>query len=388
LEHTGKRSASVSDEVEEALERARAFLDGGGQARLARAFPPLLRRLTREHAPPEIGEASFAAALGLTPEEALRHEPYHPLALAAWAEPAQSIPSAERAEVVLLAPHWSELHIGFRRRVTRFLAAGHAVVVLAPARVPMVADRFAREIASAGLPEGALQVLFAEGQELLWSALERGGFDLLAASGHRELEQLLARRLELGVAPRATRSGFGAGVLEPQPARLAFEHLTRSDFHVHVDDDPLERASAAAALALGRSEALSGQLPGHVGRIECHPRLFSAFTAALLAILESSPAHTEPLPPLDPDLPRELERVRELGLDEGATLIAEGGPASREEDAWGNLFPLVFTNLEPSMRLARLERPMPVLLLQRELPEGPSLAGISLPRASVEEPGS
>jgi hypothetical protein len=85
---------------------------------------------------------------------------------------------------------------------------------------------------------------------------------------------------------------------------------------------------------------------------------------------------------------RELERVRELGLDEGATLIAEGGPASRVENEWGNLFPLVFTNVEPGMRLARLERPMPVLLLQRELPAAAPLEGIALPPVRVEEPAS
>ncbi len=388
-ESLGRWPRAEIEDLERALERARDVLDRGRAAEISRAARAAITRLAREQPQPDGRDLEFAAALGLEASEAQRHQPYDPLALSAWSEPATAPHVHEDAAVVLLVSHWSELHVSFRRRLARLLVAGHAVVVLAPARVPMIAERFARELAGAGLPSGALEVLFMEGQEILWQALERGGFDRLAAAGHRELEQVLAQRLGSGAPTRAAFTGFGAGVVEPAAGvRLAFELLGRSDFHVHADDDPLERAGAAAALALGRSEALSGQLPGQVGRISCHPRRFSAFTAALLAILENSPAFADPLPPFDPDLSRELERVRELGLDEGATLIVEGGPASREDRGWGRLFPLVFTNVEPGMRLARLERPMPVLLLQRELPAGPPPGGIVLPLARVEESGT
>ncbi len=363
-----------------ALDRANEFLEHDGAARVQSALAGILQRLSQPQPAPPTGDPLLARALGLEPAEAARHDPYDPLGLRAWTEAAAPA-SAERPEVALHAPHWSQLDVGFRRAVVRSLAAGRAVVVIAPERVPMIAERFARELAELGLPDGALVVLHATGEELLWRALEHPGFDVLVAAGHRELETRLRSRLLAAGGTGSARSAFGAGVHEPSRVRLEFEALGRADVHVHSDDDPRERAEAAAMLALGRSEALSGQLPGHVGRILCHPRRFAELTRALLALLESSPAFTNPLPPFDPDLPAQLERARELGLDEGATLILEGKPPSPAAGRWGRLFPLVFTNIEPGMRLAAPRRPMPLLLLSREpvalagIPFGPGELG-------------
>jgi hypothetical protein len=359
----------------EALAGAREFQRRGGGALLRRSLASVVDRLGEHHPPPTSGDPALAAALGLSPAEALRHDPYHPLGWTQWSECA-SVPLPERDEVALCVPHWGQLDVAFRCTLVQLLAAGRSVVVLAPERLPMPAERAARELARAGLPDGAVHVLVAS-DELVWRAVEQGGFDVIAAAGHASLETRLRARLASGGAgpSRGSRAPFGAGVVDAMLPALEFERVRSADVHVHVDDDPRERAEAAALLALGRAESLSGQLPGRVGRIRCHPRRFSQLTTALLALLESSPAFAHPLPPFEPEARAELERARELGLDEGATLILEGSRVSSDDDGWGKLFPLVFTNVEPGMRLARLERPMPLLLLLREPAAGEPAGG-------------
>jgi hypothetical protein len=61
-----------------------------------------------------------------------------------------------------------------------------------------------------------------------------------------------------------------------------------------------------------------------------------------------------------------LGAARDLGLDEGATLIHEdAGVGSRRAGGGAILVRLVFTNVEPHMRVAALRRPMPLLSILR-----------------------
>jgi aldehyde dehydrogenase (NAD+) len=314
----------------------------------------------------------LAAALAREPHEVERHLPRSSRARRRWlGAPLRA--STTPPGIVLLLTHWSLLHAGLRRRVLQHLFTGSAVIVLDSPRVPMIAQSFARELEQVGLPPGALAVLHDDGRDLLSATLARGGFDVLHAVGHAEDEERLARALGASVLPTGTRPPFGAGVLVGGGPELRFELLRKGEVIVHLDDDPAERAEAVALAALGRAETLGGQLPGQQGRVRCHPRRLSEFTEALLAVLDGDPALADLPPALDPDLPQALLAVRQLGLDEGATLIHEGRPGpdsdSRGPKRNATLSPLVFTNVEPGMRIAALERPMPLLLLSREGPE-------------------
>ena len=112
---------------------------------------------------------------------------------------------------------------------------------------------------------------------------------------------------------------------------------------------------------------MSGQLPGQVGLVTVDPRRLSAFTEELLAALEVEHVAEPCLPFVDRGLGALLEGQRDLGLDEGATLIHEGlMSGSRPSGQSAKLARLIFTNVEPRMRLLASSRPAPILLLVRE----------------------
>jgi acyl-CoA reductase-like NAD-dependent aldehyde dehydrogenase len=279
---------------------------------------------------------------------------------------------------LLLESHWSELFAPLGRRLFAALAAGRPAVVIGAARLPMIADRFAAVLQAAGLDAGALAVLHDDGDTALRAALAGGGFCALRATGRADHLARLARAAD----DPATAPGFaafGAGVLERPATVLCLGTPERARARVESDDDPVPRAREVAARSFGRVECLSGQGAGQVGMVEVAPRLLSRFTAALLDCLDArgpdAPGGFDrPLPFLEHDLADDLVAARELGLDEGATLIHEGtasdSPSGRRE---ARLVRLVFTNVEPDMRVLGLERPMPLLCLMRGsdgLPEG------------------
>jgi acyl-CoA reductase-like NAD-dependent aldehyde dehydrogenase len=126
---------------------------------------------------------------------------------------------------------------------------------------------------------------------------------------------------------------------------------------VGLEDDPTSAAALVIATGFGRSRALSGQAPGQTGRVLCHERVFSRFTAALLAALDTDRDVSRPIPPVDERARAYAVRVRDLGIDEGATLLHP-----RSFDVSG---PIVFTNVDPFSRVAGLSRPAPCVCLMR-----------------------
>lgn len=263
--------------------------------------------------------------------------------------------------LALVRVHWSELYAGLARELVPLFAAGASAVVLSDPTVPELAELFAGALATAGLPAAALAVLHADHDELVRAAVDGDTFDSVRLVG---LEPLGARVERW----RAAGGGahFGAGVVARERAtRVEFRAPGSSTARVRRDDDPRARAHEVLRAALGRAASLSGQRAGQIGRVVCHPRAFSAFTGELLRILRSEREYREPLPFLDPDLAGHVRRARELGLDEGATLIHEGPDevacASGSAAGW-----IVFTNVEPHMRIASLTRPAPLLSLMRE----------------------
>ena len=148
---------------------------------------------------------------------------------------------------------------------------------------------------------------------------------------------------------------------------LVFTRLASRREFVRYDDDPASRAREIARDAFGSSQTMSGQLPGQVGLVTVDARRLSAFTEELLTALEVEELAEPCVPFLDRGLGALLEGQRDLGLDEGATLIHEGFmPGSRGSGPSAKLARLIFTNVEPRLRLCANSRPAPILLLVRD----------------------
>lgn len=194
---------------------------------------------------------------------------------------------------------------------------------------------------------------------------------------------------------RSRRARFGAGIDVRRGPELDLCVLRNASILVGQASDPAACAREVVERAFGRAQSLFGQRPGSIGRVLCHERQFSRFTAELLAEIERDHDATRPLAAREIATLDHLRRAQELGLDEGATLLcsressvqsaaaqrrshardpapdvapvsrAPGSAPSREPRPEAMLWPAVFTNVEEHMRIAWLGRPAPFLCLMR-----------------------
>ena len=255
--------------------------------------------------------------------------------------------------------HWSDFAGGLAARLAARLVAGATAVVVADPALPHAPLALARAAREAELPAGVVNVLFDDVGAALREAL---GFPGLAWARLRGPWRALKR----------LRQHTG-----PFPAQWRVWPVTNATHRIAEDADPAAEAALVLEKAIARSSTLSGQLPGQVGRVVCHQRLFSRFSEELLRSLEAAPDARRPVPAIDGDLPEHVRRAWALGLDEGATPIFGGEPPGRPAAPAGEpdgepggrapraVPPVVFTNVEPGQRLARLGRPAPVLTLIR-----------------------
>ena len=268
-------------------------------------------------------------------------------------------PPAPGAGVTLMQFAWCDPRL--HRSVAGELAAGRAVLLLSDGPLPAIAEGVARHLLGAGIAPRALALVHDDGDTALRAACADPRVDrvLLTCSEARRAERLA------WATGLAGRSGFGAGVRELAAPDVHVDGLRPCTARVLAGEDPQARAVEIAEAAFGRATALSGQAFGQVGRVLVHPHQLSRFTAALLSTLEAQALVDPPLVPLERSLVHDLEQVRGQGLDEGATLIHEVTHGSRRASSGGRIARLVFTNVEPHMRLWGLARPLPVLLLSR-----------------------
>lgn len=262
--------------------------------------------------------------------------------------------------VAVLRRSWSEGPAGLAAAARAELSAGRTLLLLTDGRAPSLAASLAEELLDAGVPGSALALVCDDGDVALRTASQCPEVTRVALSGHEEDEARLARVLERARAA----AGFGAGVVVTAERDVHFERLAPPCARVELDEDPQRAAAWVARAAFGRAR-LSGQAANQLGRVEVHPRRLSRFTAALLEELEERGVADPPVGPVERDLPAFLERVRALGLDEGATLVHEARVGSPTGGPGGRIVRLVFTNAEPRMRSWGLARPAPVLLLSR-----------------------
>ena len=303
----------------EALGRALGALElAGARGELARALGPALG------AAPELAQS-------LVWEELLRAR--EALELARDGGP-------EAAGLGVFALHWSDrAGLGLARLLGR-LAGGACVALVADGRLPQAGVALARAFEAADLPRGALALLVDDGRSLRRAARRDG---------------------RLAFARECAAPSERLGVGENGPADWVRVPLVSATAVVLAGDDPEAAAEDVLERALGPSRTLFGQFPGSVGRVLCERRVFSRFTAALLARLDADPRWGEVRAPVEEDLARDVQEAWGLGLDEGAAPIFGEPPAL----PGAGVAPLVFTNVDPYGRLIDLDRPLPLLRLAR-----------------------
>ncbi len=301
-------------------------------------------------------ENDLARGLGLEPGELPPWLAQDPVRLRESLE--MHLEGADGAGAGVFQAHWSDVPGELVAQLAARLAAGHTAVIVSSPRLPLAALAVAQAVRAAELPAGVVSVLHDDTGEALRGALGDPG---VSWARLRAMDGELARLAE--------RLGGLAPGWNVQPVRGAVHGIEEQD-------DPLREAALVAEKAVGRSSTLSGQMPGQVGRIVCHQRLFSRFCEEFLACLETAPDVQRPVAVIDGDLPEHVRGAWALGLDEGATPIFGGEPLLRSAappDSIGSkggrppraIPPVVFTNVEPGLRLAGLGRPAPVLALIR-----------------------
>lgn len=307
-----------------------------------------------------VGEEHVARAIGL--ELAELDAFLEPLewalddVLEGRARPSAEFASARQPGATVLALEWSEMWLAPARLAFEALAAGRSVITVSDARCPALADALRRALCH--LPRGVFQVVHDDGRSVLRAALEDERVSSVHLPSTAEAETEL---IERDTTPRSVtaHSGFGAGVELQRAPKLRVRALESRSFVVRSDADMHEQAAYVRDHAFGRVAALSGGRPGRIGRALVPKRVFSSFTSALLEALAADSDALTPLSLARSVLAAHVERAFALGHDEGATAIFTG-PARAPVQ-----FPLVFTNVEERMRLARLNRPCPVLSLMR-----------------------
>ena len=371
----GAYPRSGAPDVEAALAAARSA-EGAWWALGIPARREILARAARDLAADPDPGGRLALRLGLSREELAPHlRPLPELLARALEDPAAIFPDGRIAErgLLLLAPAWGELAAGPASALFAALALGRTALAVSDPVAPSIPDAFAGALLRAGLQPGVLGVLHDDGEDALRAALGSSLPTYVLASGFPER----VRRLER-MAGRTGGASFGAGVRIVPGTAIDLRTLHSSSQVVDESEDLAQRAVEIADAAFGRSCALSGQLPGQVGRVSVHRRVFSRFTEELLAALRKSDDLDRPVPIVDRESEEELRRARVLGLDEGATLIFDGRAyesagkeaalpegSSPDDPDEAILAPSVFTNVEERMRLASLVRPTSILCLLR-----------------------
>ncbi len=236
----------------------------------------------------------------------------------------------------VFAAHWSDGVGRLGARLARALLAGDPLLCLPDARLPWGAQALAQSLFSAGLDDSAFALLWDDTWTLRRAVLGDGRCAWYRAAGPQA---------DLELARESAREGIVLSLWPPLNRSLALPE----------DFDPSAAAAATLEQVFARAATLSGQAPGHVARVICPERRFAAFTRALLAQLDQADLPSA-VAGLEADFANDLETAWRLALDEGSSPI-HGEP--------GGSLPLIVTNVDPRMRLARERRPRPLLCLIR-----------------------
>ncbi len=329
---------SNAADLDEALHAARQAEPGWrelGAGRRADVLAEAAERLVAEPDPDDVSRR----ALGLSPLEFARHLAGFDAAVADGLTPGALNgalargPLGARDGPCLLAPAWSSGWHAPARAAFFALRAGRPLILAPDGALPGIGD--ALRDALAHLPRGVFQVLHDDTRTLVRAAWER-----------RDL-------------PTAIVGAARVDAIAPVPTHVELVRARRTTAVVDPTGDLNRRVEAILDAFVGRARALSGSRSGQVGRVVVPERAFSRVSELVLEHLAASSDAARPIPLALRAQKEALETAAALGLDEGATAIHSGPDADSPE------FPVVLTNVEPSMRVARLATPCGLLLLLR-----------------------
>ena len=247
--------------------------------------------------------------------------------------------------ISICAPDWRELlSNGFVRTATE-MACGRPVLLCADERAPELAFAIRDAFHSAGFSAGSIAVTENARRDDLKELLADPRVRAVSASGSA------ARIVELRHLCQQTG-------IESQ--RLVT--LRCAAYEVDVGEDIEAAAKRVAFRAFGLNTC-GGQLPGQVARAFIPQASYSSFVECLLECMDTIDELRSLVAHIDRDAALRTQKAWIQGLDEGATMISGG-----EEEMTGDplrLPPTVFCNVEPHMRGARRQEPLPVLCLLR-----------------------
>lgn len=297
------------------------------------------------------------------------------------------------ADVVALALHWSEPLARVAARAVRAVRRGSALLLLTDPCLPRFGLSLADALLAIGVAPGRIAVLHGDGSDLLRGVAARPdvGVDAVRPNAFTsgiagtlgalrdDAQGAETRPAGEGEGAATPEGWFGRGVVARPAAPLRVRLPLGADVvvgNVEWDgldgdtvrlpsDDLNEVAEEVVERAFGRG-VLGGFAADAAARVVIERSAFSRFTECLLEVLsdaDDDPWFDPPAWALRPGgrTRRSLAAGRRIGLDEGATLVHERCPSRGSEDARG----LVFTNVEPRMRLGGALRVPGVLALVR-----------------------
>lgn len=220
------------------------------------------------------------------------------------------------------------------------LVAGNTVVFKPAEDTPESAYRLAQILEEAGLPPGALNVVFGYGEEAGAALVDHEGVDALSFTGSTEVGSQLAQK-----APRTHK-------------RISCEMGGKNAIIVMDDADVDLAVEGAVWSAFGTT----GQRCTAASRLIVHHDALEEFTGKLverakaLRLGDGLEPETEMGPLINQAALEKVDRYTQIGKDEGATLLCGGARATDEALARGFFYlPTIFADVEPGMRIAQEE---------------------------------
>lgn len=220
------------------------------------------------------------------------------------------------------------------------LIAGNTVVFKPASDTPLLAAELVKILEEAGVPAGVVNLVLGPGDTVGEALLDHPGVDMISFTGSAEAgrhvaakagERLKRVHLELG--------GKNAIiVMDDADLDLAVEGILWSAFGTTG-----QRCTAASRIIVHRSvrEDLTARLVERIKKLRLGNGL-------------------EPTTDVGPLINRraveKVHRYTEIGLQEGARLLAGGRPATDGSLAAGSFYmPTLFTDVKPDMRIAQEE---------------------------------
>lgn len=198
------------------------------------------------------------------------------------------------------------------------LMAGNAVVLKVAAQTPMVGEAIERVVKASGLPDGLFTHVVGSGSKVLSAMLENGADKMFFTGSTYAGKQVMKSCAEYLV-----------------PCSL---ELGGNDAMVVLEDAPIERAVNGGMWAAYQN---AGQSCGGVKRVYVHEKVYDEFVSMAIAKTKAL-RHGDN--GFDADLGsvttekqfQQLEKERQMALDNGATIAAESTPVGEQK---GYFFP-------------------------------------------------